>query len=76
MAWQLGVSTDMVSSVLGRNKPDQELHFTVEQYCRLDFGTEEQYWEESSTVSLLEEVRERVVTVDQAARGGRHDADL
>jgi len=67
VAWQLGVSPDMISSVMGRNKPDQEMNFTIKQYCKLDFGTEEQYWQENSTMLLLEEVRERVVTLDQAA---------
>jgi len=67
VAWQLGVSQDMVTSVMARNKTDQELHFTVEQYGKLGFGSREQYWEERSTISLLEEVRERVVTLDQAA---------
>jgi len=67
VAWQLGVSPGMISSVMGKNKPDQEMHFTVDQYCKLDFGTEEQYWEEKSTKSLLEEVRERIVTLDHAA---------
>merc|ERR1712128_313798 len=58
---------DMVSSMMGKSKPDRETHFTVQQYCKLDFGKEEQYWEESSSITLLEEVRERVVTLDTAA---------
>jgi len=67
VAWQLGVSPDMVSSVMGKNKTDTELNFTVEQYIKLGFGTKEQYWQENSTVNLLEEVRERVSSLDHAA---------
>jgi len=68
-ACQLGVTTDMVACAVQRSKPenDEDLSLTVKQYLELEFGKEEDFWNEDSTQNMMDDVRNRVITVDNAA---------
>jgi len=72
-AWQLGVTPDMVACAMQRGKiqndplNDEDLSFTLKQYLKMKPGKEEDFWKEESTLAVMEDVRNRVVTLDNAA---------
>merc|ERR1711874_411985 len=74
-AWRLGVTADMISCAIQKGDPKYEnvdrmgenASLTIRQYLDLGFGTEKQFWIEASTKMLIEDVSNRVVTLDDAA---------
>eukprot|EP00092_Neocalanus_flemingeri_P022791 GFUD01024712.1.p1 GENE.GFUD01024712.1~~GFUD01024712.1.p1 ORF type:complete len:926 (+),score=251.18 GFUD01024712.1:44-2821(+) len=66
-AWQLGVTEDMISTALMVFKKDSEFNLTLKQYLEKRYGNEQQFWKEFSTVNVLDEVRDRILTAGNAA---------
>jgi len=67
-AWQLGVTTDMIHCAVQRGKQGiDELSTSLEAYVDQGFGTEKDFWNEENTQRLLEDLRNRVVSLDSVA---------
>ena len=67
VAWELGVSLTMVRCALARRGPDPEPSLTLADYMQRRFGDHQTFWGEASTLDLLEAVRNRKVTPEEAA---------
>ena len=66
-AWHLGVTEDMINSVLQSKRSDPECILTLDQYIQKGFGNEAKFWKELSTVGVLDDVRKRKLLPKDAA---------
>ena len=57
----------MVRCALARRGPDPEPSLTLADYMQRRFGDQQTFWAEDSTLDLLEAVRNRKVTTEEAA---------
>ena len=65
-AWQLGVTEDMIDTALQIDKEDPNFNMSLKKYMGQGFGNEEKFWKELSTVEVLNEVRDRKMTIKDA----------
>merc|ERR1719186_1695768 len=66
-AWQLGVTEDMIITALQAELKNPDFNLTLGQYLKKGYGNEQQFWVELSTVEILNEVRDRILPVENAA---------